>query len=544
MTPTPTTTAEAEGQAGKQQRQDEGVAAALIASQAAIESLSEDVEYLWCQSSSSSIPIYHEPPSALDFFRNHVSVSRPCIIRNAILCPDENHNNDGDDNDDDVGATTTTTSSSSHPLQLTLDDLLEQTPNLMLYVDVTPDGHGDCLRKTTTTTTTEASSTARSQLEEQEEQNAALDNSSTSSRNHVETTTTQDVFVKPMQVQMSLSTFAKHLRNGRTKAAADKSSPAIIQERIFPVAPTTSRSQDENMTNRVVEDDDDDDDNNDILDRSVLYYSRQNDCLRQELTPLWNLWTAKEKTGQSTVVPESFAWAQEAFFGAAAAAVSSEQPQQQPDAVNLWMGDERAVSAMHKDHYENLFYVLSGEKVFCLCPPADAPFLYEQPVASGQFCHGPQRRCRPKDSKDPTQNNNNNNNNKLDLTQPGQSKEQSSDCYDDEWAVQIDQGDQSDETSFEHQPAAPQYVHWIAANVCHPDAESDNKNKFPLSKYAHPIRNVKVQAGELLYLPSLWFHQVTQSCETIGINYWYDMKFESPLWCYFHFLQQLQPHHQ
>jgi jumonji domain-containing protein 7 len=24
----------------------------------------------------------------------------------------------------------------------------------------------------------------------------------------------------------------------------------------------------------------------------------------------------------------------------------------EPDAVNIWIGDERAVSTMHKDHYE------------------------------------------------------------------------------------------------------------------------------------------------------------------------------------------------
>jgi hypothetical protein len=26
----------------------------------------------------------------------------------------------------------------------------------------------------------------------------------------------------------------------------------------------------------------------------------------------------------------------------------------------------------------------------------------------------------------------------------------------------------------------------------------------------------------------------------VGVNFWYDMSFETPLWCYFSFLQQLQ----
>ena len=26
--------------------------------------------------------------------------------------------------------------------------------------------------------------------------------------------------------------------------------------------------------------------------------------------------------------------------------------------------------------------------------------------------------------------------------------------------------------------------------------------------------------GECIYIPSLWYHRVTQTCETVGINYW------------------------
>merc|ERR1719221_2224372 len=50
----------------------------------------------------------------------------------------------------------------------------------------------------------------------------------------------------------------------------------------------------------------------------------------------------------------------------------------EPEAVNLWIGDERAVSSCHKDHYENLYVVVRGEKIFTLLPPSAAPFLYER----------------------------------------------------------------------------------------------------------------------------------------------------------------------
>jgi len=40
----------------------------------------------------------------------------------------------------------------------------------------------------------------------------------------------------------------------------------------------------------------------------------------------------------------------------------------------------------------------------------------------------------------------------------------------------------------------------------------------------HPVV-VTVRAGETLYLPSYWFHHVTQSHSTIAINYWYDIDY-------------------
>jgi jumonji domain-containing protein 7 len=404
----------------------------LVATSETLDSLHEDVQYLW---SCSDIPVYEEPPSALHFLRNHVAVSRPCIIRNAIL----------DQCRRDEPAT---------PLHLTLDDLMERLESheessslSPLCVDVTPDGHGDCLRK------------------------VDLDNDN------------QKVFVKPMEREISFSDFCRYLREGRVKQQIQDNSQTNSLGRVFENSPSDS--------NRTGEDD-----NDDFLEDCVLYYSRQNDCLRQELSPLWNL-KKKPSIDDSFLFPRSFPWAEEAFFGRTGTDT-------QPDAVNLWMGDERAVSAMHKDHYENLFYVLSGEKVFGLCPPSDAPFLYEREVLAGRFQRAPSQ-------GDPQH----------------------------QWSVVLDQDDASDETS--NQNGRYSKVHWIATDLFGRDSnpQSSNDEEFPLSKYAHPV-TVRVRAGELLYLPSLWFHRVTQTCETIGMNYWYDMNFESPLWCYFHFLQQLR----
>ena len=510
----------------------------LMVSPEALECFHEDVQYLWCcgmDGATGSIPIYAEPPTALEFLRNHVSVSRPCIIQNAILTENGRRPEDQEQkHQEEDPSTTTKTTTTTTTVQLTLDELLEQMPHLPLHVDVTPDGHGDCLRQTRVR--------GNQQKQQQQQQQHGEDDDDD------DDPPIQTVFVKPHEVEMPLNVFAKHLRHGRAKQqkkqefgqdkqsapaaqigagcheGQEDSSFASAHHRIFPlVASTKTKEEDEVVNGRTM-------DTTLDLDDCVLYYSRQNDCLRQELSTLWNHLTtptqtkgtehnnAKDSSVFRFQFPHSLPWAEQAFGVDA------------PDAVNLWMGDERAVLSLHKDHYENLFYVLSGEKLFGLCPPADAPFLSEQPVMSGRFC----RRRQDQDKEEPEEQH----------------------AY--EWVVQMDTKSK-DENGTDEEPLL---VHWIAANVFDDDntttderngdnSNSTNRNQQPphpqflqqqqQHAVVHPIHNIKVRAGELLYLPSLWFHKVTQSCETVAINFWYDMKFESPLWCYFHFLQQLQP---
>lgn len=134
---------------------------------------------------------------------------------------------------------------------------------------------------------------------------------------------------------------------------------------------------------------------------------------------------------------------------------------------------------MHKDHYKNLFYVASGEKVFTVYPPADVMFLYEhQKYCSGQFQASPKSET---------------------------------------WEVCAD-GYNGNK------------VHWIAPDVVLLNSENRDRllEEFPLLKHVKPME-IRVRAGEMLYLPSLWFHNVTQSVKTVGINYGYDMQFDSLL---------------
>lgn len=75
-------------------------------------------------------------------------------------------------------------------------------------------------------------------------------------------------------------------------------------------------------------------------------------------------------------------------------------------------------------------------------------------------------------------------------------------------------------------------VPWICIDPLSPDFAS-----YPLYRNATPVR-VRVEAGDALYLPSLWFHHVQQSHACIAVNYWYDMQYDLK-YAYFQFLESL-----
>uniref|UniRef100_A0A3P8VVP6 Bifunctional peptidase and (3S)-lysyl hydroxylase JMJD7 n=1 Tax=Cynoglossus semilaevis TaxID=244447 RepID=A0A3P8VVP6_CYNSE len=137
-----------------------------------------------------------------------------------------------------------------------------------------------------------------------------------------------------------------------------------------------------------------------------------------------------------------------------------------PDAVNFWLGESKAITSMHKDHYENLYCVISGEKTFLLLPPTDRPFIpygVYQPAVYHERDNG-------------------------------------------EFEV-VDQ-------------IGAEKVPWIPLDPLDPDLQ-----RFPQYSQAHPLC-CSVKAGEMLYLPSLWFHHVQQTQGCIAVNFWYDMEYD------------------
>ena len=95
----------------------------------------------------------------------------------------------------------------------------------------------------------------------------------------------------------------------------------------------------------------------------MAYLQQQDDCFRREYGEL-----AADCEAESP-------WATEAIGS-------------QPEAVNLWIGNGASDTWFHKDHYENLYVVVAGEKRFLLLPPTDVHRMYvgEYPAARYRLC--------------------------------------------------------------------------------------------------------------------------------------------------------------
>ncbi|TYZ60738.1 hypothetical protein PybrP1_011081 [[Pythium] brassicae (nom. inval.)] len=188
----------------------------------------------------------------------------------------------------------------------------------------------------------------------------------------------------------------------------------------------------------------------------------------------------------------------------------------EPDAVNIWIGDERAVSTMHKDHYENMYCVVKGQKHFTLLPPAAVACLYETEYPSMRYAH--------KDSRDT----------------PSSDSTASSDA--DGCAAADEAVDMHQDATAQAEAARltalfhakhPQHASWrlvpspeTGATPWIPvDPLQVDSLKFPLARHLKPLECV-VNAGEILYLPAMWYHRATQLCPTIAVNYWHDMDFD------------------
>lgn len=166
------------------------------------------------------------------------------------------------------------------------------------------------------------------------------------------------------------------------------------------------------------------------------------------------------------------------------ARVALDQP---PDAVNFWLGSAASTTALHKDNYENIYVQILGQKHFVLLPPVDAPCVGEREVLAATYA--------PKEAT-------------------GANTDSGVDGGHLDLAIHVD-------VPLTYTPFAT----W--------DPDVPHANATPYSKYAQPMR-VTLDPGDMLYLPALWYHKVSQSCDDEGlccaVNYWYDLDFSGGFW--------------
>lgn len=140
--------------------------------------------------------------------------------------------------------------------------------------------------------------------------------------------------------------------------------------------------------------------------------------------------------------------------------------QKEPDAINLWIGNRQSTTALHRDNYENLYCQIVGSKDFVLLAPVETACINEKFLPSAAYA-----------------------------------------------------ADMS--LSPDDPPAQVPYPIWD------PDKPEENPTRF--SSLSRPVR-VRLDPGDMLYLPACWYHKVSQDSSDEGIccsvNYWYDMDFE------------------
>lgn len=140
------------------------------------------------------------------------------------------------------------------------------------------------------------------------------------------------------------------------------------------------------------------------------------------------------------------------------------------------------VFAVHKDPYENIYCVISGHKDFILIPPVD---MHNVPRM-----------------KYPTATYKSNGNGDM-IIDP----------------ILDDAGQ-------------PINVEWVAIDPLQPDVK-----RHP--QYANAsAMEIRVNAGDILYLPAMWYHHVRQSHKCIAVNFWYDMDYDAR-YCYYKMTEQL-----
>lgn len=170
---------------------------------------------------------------------------------------------------------------------------------------------------------------------------------------------------------------------------------------------------------------------------------------------------------------------------------------------------------MHKDHYENIYCVISGFKDFILIPPTDAPWIpYKNyPLASYRYdSSGEENSLKIQETSIMGNKTIRADDSLVDSLKENLDIDNNGNC------CRKCAGKSCERFSIAPDPSSAK-VPWISINPLDPDLQ-----QYPGYGNAGAV-SVRVNAGDALYLPSLWYHHVRQSHGCIAVNYWYDMEY-------------------
>ncbi|KAI9852195.1 MAG: hypothetical protein M1838_001431 [Thelocarpon superellum] len=139
-----------------------------------------------------------------------------------------------------------------------------------------------------------------------------------------------------------------------------------------------------------------------------------------------------------------------------------------PDAVNVWIGNSRSVTALHRDNYENVYCQIVGRKRFVLLPPVEVACVNETRLVSATYIW--------KEVDDDER------------TKGGEEGEE--------------EKNKKKKTKTELVPCLDHPITTIPFPTWDPDRPEEHPTRF--SHLSRPMR-VELGPSDMLYLPALWY---------------------------------------
>lgn len=176
----------------------------------------------------------------------------------------------------------------------------------------------------------------------------------------------------------------------------------------------------------------------------------------------------------------------------------------EPNATNIWIGTSASRTSMHRDYYENLFTVIRGWKEFTVFPPFESCFMCddeEYPVYRYTRTENGTLQLQTDSTTLPTR-----------------------------W-IPIDPTQPKDSTR--NRPYT-----YRDLNIAPPQPVLNPSSAQTRYGYALPPLTIRVNEGQTLYLPSGWFHHVSQKQDSqiivkdgveidlgvcLCLNWWYEI---------------------